>query len=425
MEYLLERPDIVLDAAIQHIYITALTVLIATVIGVVFGVLITRIRGLYEPVLTMAGVIYTVPSLAMFVLMIPLLGIGEKSAIAALVLYSLLIIIRNTAVGIDSVDPNVIEAARGMGMTTLGILFRIELPLALPIIFAGIRIAAVSAISLATIAAFIGAGGIGELIFGNLNPGGYEEITTAALVASVMALGAEVLFRQMQKGASPGVTGEFKTIGEYIADFWHHLCEYPDTIIMLGSILLLVGFFFMPWVQPYSYSDVLEDEANRDAMDEAGYLEMTGYDLADLNVELPLKKSMQILPWLVIIPAVIAIVNTLRRPGNRATAEVLLVCGVLAFVPLLHFYFETRSAVGDLGSYSDYFRAVQRQINADTGLGFSLRPLEQLGTEDGFTVSVIGAGLILVGSYMKSLWFRRRRAHLHEMEEQANASQTA
>jgi len=253
LNYLFDRPDRVLDVTIEHVYITIVTILGASVVGVVFGVLITRIRSLYNPILTLAGIIYTVPSLAMFVLMIPLLGIGFRSAVVALILYSLLIIIRNTAVGLDGVDPNIIEAARGMGMTALGILFRVELPLALPIIFAGIRIAAVSTISLATIAAFIGAGGIGDLIFEGLSSQRDDKIIAGAIAASVMALGAEVLLRQVEQGSSPGVTGDFKTLGERIADFWDHLREHPDTLVMFGTVLLLIGYSGMAWIHPYSY----------------------------------------------------------------------------------------------------------------------------------------------------------------------------
>ncbi len=420
LNYLFDRPDRVLDVTIEHVYITIVTILGASVVGVVFGVLITRIRSLYNPILTLAGIIYTVPSLAMFVLMIPLLGIGFRSAVVALILYSLLIIIRNTAVGLDGVDPNIIEAARGMGMTALGILFRVELPLALPIIFAGIRIAAVSTISLATIAAFIGAGGIGDLIFEGLSSQRDDKIIAGAIAASVMALGAEVLLRQVEQGSSPGVTGDFKTLGERIADFWDHLREHPDTLVMFGTVLLLIGYSGMAWIHPYSYDERISGAPEvQAALDEAGYLELTGLDLAMIDVDTPVVRSLQILPWFAIAAALMAVYNTLRGPGSRASAELFLICGLLAFFPLMHFYFETKRAVGDYGAHpGDLFFGLRDRIKDISGVRIS-PVLEEVNRETGFTLSAVGVAIIVVGAFMKSLWFRRRTRE--RLEEEAAA----
>ncbi len=189
------RPDRVLDFLLGHLAITLVTILLATLIGVFLGVLITRLRLLYDPVIKVAGVLYTIPSLALFGIMIPIVGIGFRPAIIALTLYSLLAIIRNTAVGIDEVDDAIIESARGMGMTDIQILLRIELPLALPVIFAGIRIATVSTISLATLASFFGADSLGNLIFEGMSAGGTrnDKIVAGAVGASALA----VLFDQL------------------------------------------------------------------------------------------------------------------------------------------------------------------------------------------------------------------------------------
>lgn len=189
------RPDRVLDFLLGHLAITLVTILLATLIGVVLGILITRLRLFYDPVIKVAGVLYTIPSLALFGIMIPIVGIGFRPAIIALTLYSLLAIIRNTAVGIDEVDDAIIESARGMGMTDIQILLRIELPLALPVIFAGIRIATVSTISLATLASFFGAKSLGNLIFEGMSAGGTrnDKIVAGAVGASALA----VLFDQM------------------------------------------------------------------------------------------------------------------------------------------------------------------------------------------------------------------------------------
>lgn len=184
------RPDRVLDFTVGHLLITGVTMLFAIIIGVSLGILITRVRALHNPVITIAGMLYTIPSLALFGIMIPIVGIGFWPAVIALTLYSLLAIIRNTAVGIDEVDDAIKEAARGMGMTNMQILVQIEVPLALPVIFAGIRIATVSTISLATIASFFGASSLGNLIFEGIASGGtrYDKIAAGAIGASALAI---------------------------------------------------------------------------------------------------------------------------------------------------------------------------------------------------------------------------------------------
>jgi osmoprotectant transport system permease protein len=184
------RPDRVLEFTWGHLTITFTTMFFAIIIGVLIGVIITRIRVLHGPVIKTAGMIYTIPSLALFGIMIPIVGIGFAPAVIALTLYSLLVLIRNTAVGIDEVDQPIIEAARGMGMTDRQILFQIEVPLALPVIFAGIRIATVSTISLATLASFFGAKSLGSLIFEGMAAGGMrnDKVVAGALGATVLAI---------------------------------------------------------------------------------------------------------------------------------------------------------------------------------------------------------------------------------------------
>jgi osmoprotectant transport system permease protein len=202
------RPDRVLDFASGHLVITFITLFFAIIIGVSLGVLITRKRSLYNPIITAAGVIYTIPSLALFGFMIPIVGIGFTPAVIALTLYSLLVIIRNTAVGLDSVDEAIIEAARGMGMTNQQILLRVELPLALPVIFAGVRIAAVSTISLATLASFFGAHSLGSLIFEGIAAGGLrnDKVAAGAMGAALLAIifdqGIGRIERRLRRGAT-------------------------------------------------------------------------------------------------------------------------------------------------------------------------------------------------------------------------------
>jgi len=184
------RPDRVMEFLLGHLLITFVTVILSVLISVPLGILITRVRALYEPVIKLAGMLYTVPSLAMFGVLVPFVGIGFTPAIIALTLYSLLAIIRNTAVGINGVDQSIIEAARGMGMRNSSILMKVELPLALPVIFAGIRIATVSTISLATIASFFGATSLGNLIFEGISAGGTrnDKVVAGAIGATLLAI---------------------------------------------------------------------------------------------------------------------------------------------------------------------------------------------------------------------------------------------
>jgi osmoprotectant transport system permease protein len=184
------RPDRVLEFLWGHLQITLVTMFFAILIGVFAGIVITRLRVLYNPVIKLAGFLYTIPSLALFGIMIPLVGIGFIPSVIALTLYSLLTIIRNTAVGLDEIPAPVIEAARGMGMNNWQILFSVELPLALPVIFAGIRVAVVSTISLATLASYFGTISLGNLIFEGISTGGSrnDKIIAGVLGASLLAI---------------------------------------------------------------------------------------------------------------------------------------------------------------------------------------------------------------------------------------------
>jgi osmoprotectant transport system permease protein len=184
------RPDRVLEYLFGHLLVTFVALFCAIFIGVLLGILITRVRKLRTPVITVAGIIYTIPALALFGVLISFVGIGFTPAVIALTLYSLLVIIRNTAVGIDEVDEAINEAARGMGMTDFQILVRIELPLALPVILAGIRVATVAAISMATIASYFGASSLGTLIFEGMATGGTrnDKIVAGAIAASALAI---------------------------------------------------------------------------------------------------------------------------------------------------------------------------------------------------------------------------------------------
>jgi osmoprotectant transport system permease protein len=176
--------------------------LLATAIGIPLGILVTRKPWLSKPILGFANTAETIPSLALFgfLLPIPWLGArGDRLAIAALTLYALLPIIRNTVAGINGVDPAVRETARAMGMTDRQILFQVELPLSYSYLIAGIRVATVLTIGIATIAAAIGAGGLGEFIFRGLSMMNNQLILAGAIPAAVLALAAEGLFTVIER----------------------------------------------------------------------------------------------------------------------------------------------------------------------------------------------------------------------------------
>lgn len=177
----------------QHLVLVAVATGVAVAVGVPLGILITRRAGLRGPVLGLANVFQTIPSLALFGFLIPLFGIGRWTAISALVVYALLPIVRNTYTGIAGVDPAVREAGQGMGMTDGELLRLVELPLAAGVIMAGVRVATVVGVGIATIAAAIGAGGLGVYIFRGVSNVNYTLILAGALPAALLALLADGL----------------------------------------------------------------------------------------------------------------------------------------------------------------------------------------------------------------------------------------
>ena len=172
----------------EHLLLTGISTSFAIVVGVPLGILIARHKIARGGVLGVAGVVQTIPSLAMLAFLLPLLGIGIKPAIVALTLYALLPIIRNTYTGLTNISGEIIEAATGLGFTKKQQLWLVELPLALPIIFAGIRTAAVIGVGIATLSSFIGAGGLGDFINRGLAMNNTNLILLGAGAAAVMAL---------------------------------------------------------------------------------------------------------------------------------------------------------------------------------------------------------------------------------------------
>jgi osmoprotectant transport system permease protein len=205
-QFMLQNHTEVLESTLEHLWLVGISTLLAVLIGIPLGILITRWPALNKPVLGGANIIQTIPSLALFGFLLPAPWIGARAdrlAILALALYALLPLIRNTYVGIQSVDPAVVEAGRGMGLTDRQLLIQVELPLALGVIIAGVRVATVISVGLATIAAAIGAGGLGEYIFRGLAMVNNQVILAGAIPAAAMALLADVSLGWLEKRLSP------------------------------------------------------------------------------------------------------------------------------------------------------------------------------------------------------------------------------
>lgn len=204
--YFWERRVEIVELAGEHLLLVAVSTLLAVAIGVPVGILLTRRPSLARPILGFANVVQTVPSLALFGFLIPiplLGGIGARTAIVALVVYALLPILRNTHAGILSVDPAIVEAATGLGMTPGQRLRLVELPLAVPVVLAGVRIATVVSIGLATIAAAIGAGGLGVLIYRGVAIVDHRLILAGAVPAAMLALAADFGLGLLERRWSP------------------------------------------------------------------------------------------------------------------------------------------------------------------------------------------------------------------------------
>lgn len=206
-EFFIRHAGEIVDLTLQHLFLVLIATAAATMVSIPLGILLTRRPSLSGPVLAIANVFQTIPSLALFGFLIPLLGsygIGRVPAIIALFIYSLLPIIRNTFVGITGIDPSIREAGRAMGMTDWQLLTQVELPLALTTIIAGVRLATVISIGTATIAAAIGAGGLGMYIFRGLRMNDNSLILAGAIPAALMALSADFVLGWVEKALTPG-----------------------------------------------------------------------------------------------------------------------------------------------------------------------------------------------------------------------------
>lgn len=225
-EFMSGESDKLINQTLQHIGLTFISLLLAIVIGLPLGILIARKRKLSGSILGTAGVLQTIPSIALLGFMIPVLGIGPKPAIVALLIYALLPIIRNTYTGIIGIDRHVIEAAKALGMSKKQILINVELPLAMPVILAGIRTATVINVGVATLASYIAAGGLGEFIFGGISLNNTNMILAGAIPAALLAIVLDFLLSGIQKM-------DFKRLRKIVYVF-------PVSLLLLG------GFYILP-----------------------------------------------------------------------------------------------------------------------------------------------------------------------------------
>ncbi|MEV0093999.1 ABC transporter permease [Streptomyces sp. NPDC050738] len=202
-EYLTTRRQILWDAVLQHLHLTLVSVLIGLLLAVPLAVAARRWRWASGPVLGLTTVLYTIPSLAMFSLLLPVYGLSASLVIAGLVLYSLTLLVRNILAGLRAVPEETRQAARGMGYGPIRMLFAVELPLSLPAAMAGLRIATVSAVSLVTVGAIVGYGGLGNLIYAGMNTYFKAQVLTASVLCVVIAIAADLLLLGIQRLLTP------------------------------------------------------------------------------------------------------------------------------------------------------------------------------------------------------------------------------
>lgn len=218
LQFIFNNADLIWDRTLEHLSIVAVAVSLAILTGVPIGIAITQKRRVADAVLYTAGMIMTVPSIALLGMMIPVLsiigqGIGWLPAVVAVFLYSQLPIIRNTYTAIDNIDPAVREAARGMGMTAVQRLREVEIPLAVPVILGGVRTAVVINIGITAIAAYIGAGGLGTFIARGISQSDPRQLITGAIAVSILAVIADYGLLWVQNRLTPEGTRERKARG--------------------------------------------------------------------------------------------------------------------------------------------------------------------------------------------------------------------
>ncbi len=188
MDYIVRNPSLVLQLTGEHLYMAVVALLISLVIALPLSLLLVQFKQLTTLVLGLLGVLYTIPSIALLILLLPFFGLNRNSVIVALIIYTQIILVRNIIAGLQGVSPVMLEAAKGMGLTAWQRWWQVQFPLALPVILAGVRLATVVSIGVATIGAKFGAGGLGTLLFDGIAQNRYDKIVAGSLVVALLAL---------------------------------------------------------------------------------------------------------------------------------------------------------------------------------------------------------------------------------------------
>ena len=250
ISYMITNKDEVLSLFLEHIELTVIALFAAILIGVPLGILISYIKPTSKPVLAFANLVQAIPSMALLGLTIPILGIGIKPAIFLVVIYSLLPIIKNTYAGLMNISPQTLEAAEGIGLTKWQILFKVRIPMALPIIMTGVRVSAVSAVGLMTLAAFIGGGGLGYLVYSGIRTVDNIKILAGAIPACILALLVDKVFSAIENLVTPislmeGTDKNLK-VKRKKKDKW----------IVVISVILIIVLFITSFIQPKEKSSI-------------------------------------------------------------------------------------------------------------------------------------------------------------------------
>lgn len=234
LDYFLSNSSTIFSLFIEHIQLTVIAIIVSILVGVPLGILITYFKPAKKPVMGITNIIQAVPSMALLGFLIPFVGIGSKPAIIMVILYSLLPIVKNTYAGLNNVNGDTLEAAKGIGLTPFQVLYKVQLPLSLPVILAGIRISAVTAVGLMTLAAFIGAGGLGYLVYAGIRTVNNAQILSGAIPACLLALFIDYLFSVLENKLIPKnlkltmKTNKFKN-------------KFDTLVIILTCIALVFG----------------------------------------------------------------------------------------------------------------------------------------------------------------------------------------
>jgi osmoprotectant transport system permease protein len=202
-EWVTDNLDEILARGAQHLWLTVVSVVVALVIAFPLAVLAQRRRWVIQPITWVSSVLYTIPALALISLLLPITGLSLTTVAIPLISYNLLILFRNTLAGLDGIDDDVVEAARGMGLTERQLLWRVRIPMAMPVIIAGIRIATVSSIGLVTIAALIGRGGFGQFILLGLNTFFWTALVVGVALSVAFAFAADLLLLGIERWTTP------------------------------------------------------------------------------------------------------------------------------------------------------------------------------------------------------------------------------